>query len=135
MFPLLNWAELDVWLYILQEKIDIVPLYFADKRMRWIDANSGQILGLDNERTLPRLIKKEKSTLEDRWIRSRTLGCYPQTGAVLRTATTREETVSEILMSKNSEREGRLLDKVQTGSMKKKSARSTFNYSINERTI
>lgn len=120
VFPLSNWTELDIWLYILQEQIDIVPLYFADKRMSWIGEDSGQILGLNDDRMLPHLSKKEKSTLKERWIRFRTLGCYPQTGAVLSKATTREEIVMEMLLSKNSEREGRLLDKNQTGSMEKK---------------
>jgi sulfate adenylyltransferase subunit 2 len=126
VFPLSNWTELDIWLYILQEQIDIVPLYFADKRMSWIDEDSGQILGLDDDRMLPHLSKKEKSTLKERWIRFRTLGCYPQTGAVLSKATTREEIVMEMLLSKNSEREGRLLDKDQTGSMEKKKREGYF---------
>jgi sulfate adenylyltransferase subunit 2 len=126
VFPLSNWTELDIWLYILQEQIDIVPLYFADKRMSWIDEDSGQILGLDDDRMLPHLSKKEKSTLKERWIRFRTLGCYPQTGAVLSKATIREEIVMEMLLSKNSEREGRLLDKDQTGSMEKKKREGYF---------
>jgi sulfate adenylyltransferase subunit 2 len=120
VFPLSNWTELDIWLYILQEKIDIVPLYFADERMSWIDEDSGHILGLDDDRMLPHLSPKEKQSLQKRWIRFRTLGCYPQTGAVLSKATTREEIVTEMILSKTSEREGRLLDKDQTGSMEKK---------------
>ncbi|MFT4806936.1 MAG: sulfate adenylyltransferase subunit 2 [Paraglaciecola sp.] len=126
VFPLSNWTELDIWLYILQEQIDIVPLYFANERMSWIDEDSGQILGLDDDRMLPHLSKKEQATLQKRWIRFRTLGCYPQTGAVLSKATTREEIVAEMLLSKSSEREGRLLDKDQTGSMEKKKREGYF---------
>ena len=126
VFPLSNWTELDIWLYILQEQIDIVPLYFADERMSWIDEESGQILGLDDERMLDHLTPKEKSSLKKRSIRFRTLGCYPQTGAVLSTAKTREEIVTEMILSKTSEREGRLLDKDQTGSMEKKKREGYF---------
>jgi sulfate adenylyltransferase subunit 2 len=126
VFPLSNWTELDIWLYILQEQIDIVPLYFANERMSWIDEDSGQILGLDDDRMLPHLSKKEQATLQKRWIRFRTLGCYPQTGAVLSKAITREEIVAEMLLSKSSEREGRLLDKDQTGSMEKKKREGYF---------
>ena len=82
---------------------------------------------------LPHLNRKEKFTLKERWIRLRTLGCYPQTGAVLSKAIAREEIVAEMLLSKNSEREGRLLDKDQAGSMEKKSVRVTPNYPINSR--
>lgn len=126
VFPLSNWTELDIWLYILQERIDIVPLYFADERMSWIDEDSGQILGLDDDRMLPHLTKSEKASLQKRWIRFRTLGCYPQTGAVLSKAATREEIVTEMILSKTSEREGRLLDKDQTGSMEKKKREGYF---------
>jgi sulfate adenylyltransferase subunit 2 len=126
VFPLSNWTELDIWLYILQEQIDIVPLYFAQERMSWIDGDSGQILGLDDDRMLPHLSAKEKDSLQKRWIRFRTLGCYPQTGAVLSKAITREEIVTEMILSKTSEREGRLLDKDQTGSMEKKKREGYF---------
>jgi sulfate adenylyltransferase subunit 2 len=126
VFPLSNWTELDIWLYILQEKIDIVSLYFAAQRMSWIDEDSSQILGLDDDRMLPHLTKNEKASLQKRWIRFRTLGCYPQTGAVLSKATTREDIVVEMILSKTSEREGRLLDKDQTGSMEKKKREGYF---------
>ena len=126
VFPLSNWTELDIWLYILQEKIDIVPLYFAAQRISWIDEDSGQILGLDDDRMLPHLTRNEKSSLQKRWIRFRTLGCYPQTGAVLSKAITREDIVLEMILSKTSEREGRLLDKDQTGSMEKKKREGYF---------
>lgn len=126
VFPLSNWTELDIWLYILQEQIDIVPLYFADERMCWIDEDSGQLLALDDERMLEHLTEKEKASLKKRWIRFRTLGCYPQTGATLSHAKTREEIVTEMILSKTSEREGRLLDKDQTGSMEKKKREGYF---------
>jgi sulfate adenylyltransferase subunit 2 len=125
-FPLSNWTELDIWLYILKEKIDIVPLYFAALRMSWIDDESGQILSLDDDRMLPYLSEKEKASLKQRKIRFRTLGCYPQTGALISDADTLEGIVTEMIASKNSEREGRLLDKDQTGSMEKKKREGYF---------
>jgi len=126
VFPLSNWTELDIWLYILKEQIDIVPLYFAKSRMSWIDEDSGQILALDDDRMLPYLTPKETASLKERMIRFRTLGCYPQTGAVLSSADTLEAIVTEMITSKTSEREGRLLDKDQTGSMEKKKREGYF---------
>nr|WP_136251795.1 sulfate adenylyltransferase subunit CysD [Ningiella ruwaisensis] len=126
VFPLSNWTELDIWMYILQEQIDIVPLYFAKSRMSWVDEESGQILALDDERMLEFLTNKEKDSLKERVIRFRTLGCYPQTGATLSNADTREAIVAEMMLSKTSEREGRLLDKDQTGSMEKKKREGYF---------
>ena len=126
VFPLSNWTELDIWLYILKEQIDIVPLYFAASRLSWVDEESGQILALDDERMLPHLSEKEKGSLQERMIRFRTLGCYPQTGAVLSNADTLEGIVTEMITSKTSEREGRLLDKDQTGSMEKKKREGYF---------
>jgi sulfate adenylyltransferase subunit 2 len=125
-FPLSNWTELDIWLYILKEQIDIVPLYFAAPRMSWIDEESGQILALDDDRMLPYLSEKEQGSLTVRKIRFRTLGCYPQTGGIISNADTLEGIVTEMLASKNSEREGRLLDKDQTGSMEKKKREGYF---------
>jgi sulfate adenylyltransferase subunit 2 len=126
VFPLSNWTELDIWLYIQKEKIDIVPLYFAASRMSWIDEESQQILALDDNRMLPYLTEKEKASLEKRKIRFRTLGCYPQTGAIISDADTLEGIITEMIASKNSEREGRLLDKDQTGSMEKKKREGYF---------
>lgn len=125
-FPLSNWTELDIWLYILKEKIDIVSLYFAAPRMSWIDEDSGQILALDDDRMLPYLSEKEQTSLKIRKIRFRTLGCYPQTGGIISDADTLEGIVTEMIASKNSEREGRLLDKDQTGSMEKKKREGYF---------
>lgn len=126
VFPLSNWTELDIWMYILEENIDIVPLYFAKPRLSWVDSDSGQILALDDERMLPFLSEKEKATLKERWIRFRTLGCYPQTGAVESQATTLPMIVHEMMTSRSSERQGRLLDQDQAGSMEKKKREGYF---------
>lgn len=126
VFPLSNWTELDIWLYILREQIEIVPLYYAAPRLSWVDEDSGQILALDDERMLPHLTSAEKESLEERWIRFRTLGCYPQTGAVESKATQVTDIISEMLMSNSSERQGRLLDKDQSGSMEKKKREGYF---------
>jgi sulfate adenylyltransferase subunit 2 len=126
VFPLSNWTELDIWLYILKEKIDIVPLYFAAERLSWIDDSSGQILALDDERMRPNLSPSELESLQKRWIRFRTLGCYPQTGAVESRATSVEGIVAEMLTTRTSERQGRLLDADQVGSMEKKKREGYF---------
>ena len=126
VFPLSNWTELDIWLYILKEKIDIVPLYFAAERMSWVDDASGQILALDDERMRPYLSPTELASLQPRWIRFRTLGCYPQTGATESQATTVEGIVAEMLTTRTSERQGRLLDTDQAGSMEKKKREGYF---------
>ena len=126
VFPLSNWTELDIWIYILQERIDIVPLYLAAPRKSWIDDDSGQILALDDERMLPFLTQTERQSIKQRWIRFRTLGCYPQTGAVESRADSVEQIIAEMLTSKSSERQGRLLDKDQVGSMEKKKREGYF---------
>lgn len=126
VFPLSNWTELDIWLYILKEKIDIVPLYFAAERLSWVDDDSGQILALDDERMRPYLSPSELESLQSRWIRFRTLGCYPQTGAVESRATSVEGIVAEMLTTRTSERQGRLLDADQVGSMEKKKREGYF---------
>lgn len=126
VFPLSNWTELDIWLYILKENIDIVPLYFAAERLSWVDDASGQILALDDERMRPYLSARDLQTLQPRWIRFRTLGCYPQTGAVESRATTVEGIVAEMLTTRTSERQGRLLDADQAGSMEKKKREGYF---------
>ncbi len=120
IFPLSNWTELDIWLYILREEIDLVPLYLAKERMSWIDEKSGQILALDDDRMLPHLNKKEQESVQMRSIRFRTLGCYPQTGATLSTANKVSDIVQEMIVTSTSEREGRLLDKDQSAAMEQK---------------
>lgn len=126
VFPLSNWTELDIWLYIHQEKIDLVPLYLAAPRLSWIDDSSGQLLVLDDERMLPFLSEQEKRSLRERQVRFRTLGCYPQTGAVESTAGTVPEIIQEMLLSSTSERQGRLIDSDQVGSMEKKKQEGYF---------
>lgn len=126
VFPLSNWTELDIWLYILREKIDLVSLYFSASRKTWIDEASGQILILDDERILPFLTPAEHDSIADRNVRCRTLGCYPQTGAVLSDAISVSSIIEELLLSTTSEREGRMLDKDQTGSMEKKKREGYF---------
>lgn len=126
VFPLSNWTEIDIWQYIHQERIDIVPLYFAAPRLSWIDDRTGQILALDDDRMLPYLSSTERTTLAERWIRFRTLGCYPQTGAVESRATTVPEILAEMLASRTSERQGRLLDIDQAASMERKKREGYF---------
>ncbi|MCB1972811.1 MAG: sulfate adenylyltransferase subunit CysD, partial [Geminicoccaceae bacterium] len=110
VFPLSNWTELDIWQYILSEKIELVPLYLASPRMSWIDDRNGQIFALDDQRMLPFLSPTEKSSLKKRVIRFRTLGCYPQTGAVASEACSLPEVIQELLLSTSSERQGRTID-------------------------
>lgn len=126
VFPLSNWTELDIWMYIYKENIDIVPLYFARPRLSWVDEGTGQILGLDDERVLPYLTESEKASIEERWIRFRTLGCYPQTGAVDSRSETVGDIIIEMMNSRTSERQGRLLDKDQANSMEKKKQEGYF---------
>lgn len=125
VFPLSNWTELDIWLYIMHENIEIVPLYKASERLTWIDS-SGTVLAMDDERMMEYLNDNEKATLKESWVRFRTLGCYPQSGAVLSKATKIEDIISEMLTTTTSERAGRLLDKDQVGSMEKKKQEGYF---------
>ena len=120
IFPLSNWTELDVWLYILQEKIPVVPLYFAKKRP--VVERQGTWLMVDDER-MP-LEPGERP--QNRMIRFRTLGCYPLTGGIDSTAQSVEELLEEMLQSRSSERQGRLIDQDQVGSMEKKKREGYF---------
>ena len=120
IFPLSNWTELDVWLYILQEKIPVVPLYFAKKRP--VVERQGTWLMVDDER-MP-LEPGERP--QNRMIRFRTLGCYPLTGGIDSTAQSVEELLEEMLQSRSSERQGRLIDQDQAGSMEKKKREGYF---------
>jgi sulfate adenylyltransferase subunit 2 len=126
VFPLSNWTELDIWQYIMMENIELVSLYFSASRLSWIDSASGQVFGLDDERMRPFLTPEEQKTIAYRSIRFRTLGCYPQTGAVLSEANSAADIVQELLLAKTSEREGRVLDKDQVGSMEKKKREGYF---------
>jgi sulfate adenylyltransferase subunit 2 len=120
VFPLSNWTEKDVWRYILREKLDVVPLYFA--AMRPTIVRGGQILMQDDERLQPRAGER----VEMRKIRFRTLGCYPLTAAVESDADTIEAVVAETLNAQTSEREGRLIDHDQIGAMEKKKQEGYF---------
>jgi sulfate adenylyltransferase subunit 2 len=120
VFPLSNWTELDVWQYIHLEQIPIVPLYFAAPRPTV--ERDGLIIMVDDERF--RLKPGEEPV--ERWIRFRTLGCYPLTGAVESKATTLPEIIREMLLTTTSERQGRAIDHDQTASMEKKKQEGYF---------
>ena len=120
VFPLSNWTELDVWQYILREKIEIVPLYFAAERPTVI--RDGLILMVDDDR-----FPLDGETLAPRKVRFRTLGCYPLSGAVESAADTVEDIVAEMLLTKTSERQGRVIDKDGgSASMEKKKQEGYF---------
>jgi sulfate adenylyltransferase subunit 2 len=119
-FPLSNWTELDVWLYIYLENIPLVPLYFAAERP--VVDRDGALIMVDDDRM--RLQPDEKPRLER--VRFRTLGCYPLTGAVLSSATTVAEIIHEMLMTRLSERQGRLIDFDEEGSMETKKREGYF---------
>ena len=120
IFPLSNWTEIDVWQYIYQEKIKIVPLYLA--AVRPVIKRDDLLLMVDDKR----LDIKENEKIENKLIRFRTLGCYPLTGAIESSADSVESIIIELLESKNSEREGRVIDKDQIGSMEKKKQEGYF---------
>ncbi|MDJ0611437.1 MAG: sulfate adenylyltransferase subunit CysD [Kiloniellales bacterium] len=120
VFPLSNWTELDVWQYIHLENIPIVPLYFAKERPV-VERDGVQIM-VDDER----IPLKEGEKPQMKWVRFRTLGCYPLTGAVESRATTLTEVIQEMLLTKTSERQGRVIDHDQAGSMEKKKQEGYF---------
>ena len=120
VFPLSNWTELDVWQYIHLEDIPIVPLYRA--AMRPVIERDGVLIMVDDDRM--RLEQGEQPV--EKMVRFRTLGCYPLTGAVESEATTLPEIIQEMLVAKNSEREGRVIDHDQDGSMEEKKREGYF---------
>lgn len=120
VFPLSNWTELDIWQYILAEDIPIVPLYYAAKRP--VVRRSGQLLMVDDER----MPLEPNEVPEQANVRFRTLGCYPLTAAIESEATTLEEIVAEMLIARTSERQGRLIDHDEAGSMEKKKREGYF---------
>jgi sulfate adenylyltransferase subunit 2 len=120
VFPLSNWTELDIWQYIYMERIPIVPLYFAKERP--VVEKDGMLIMVDDER-MP-ITAKDK--VEMKMVRFRTLGCYPLTGAVESTATTLPEIIQEMLLTTTSERQGRLIDRDQSGSMEQKKREGYF---------
>ena len=120
VFPLSNWTELDVWEYIALENISVVSLYFAEPRP--VVARNGTLIMVDDGR-LP-LNPDEQP--EIRRVRFRTLGCYPLTGAFESEASTVEEVIAEMRTMRNSERQGRLIDRDQPGSMERKKREGYF---------
>lgn len=120
VFPLSNWTELDVWQYIHLEDIPIVPLYFAAKRP--VVKREGVYIMVDDER----MPLEPGETPELRRVRFRTLGCYPLTGAVESKATTLPEIIQEMLLARTSERQGRIIDYDQAGSMEQKKREGYF---------
>ena len=104
VFPLSNWTELDIWLYLLREDIPIVPMYFADERP--VVERDGVLVMVDDDR----MPLREGETPDMKKVRFRTLGCYPLTGAVESNAETLEEIVQEMLLTTTSERQGRVID-------------------------
>jgi sulfate adenylyltransferase subunit 2 len=120
VFPLSNWTELDVWHYVYLEKIPVVPLYFAKPRP--VVDRDGALIMVDDERM--RLNPGEKPRME--MVRFRTLGCYPLSGAVRSNATTLPEIIQEMLLTRTSERQGRLIDHDQAGSMEDKKREGYF---------
>jgi sulfate adenylyltransferase subunit 2 len=120
VFPLSNWTERDVWRYILREKLDVVPLYFAAERPTIL--RNGQLIMRDDER----LPVREGEEIVNRRVRFRTLGCYPLTAAVESDADTIETVVAETLGARTSERQGRLIDHDQAGAMEKKKQEGYF---------
>jgi len=120
VFPLSNWTELDVWQYIRQESIPVVPLYLAAERP--VVERSGALIMVDDER-LP-LQPGERPQL--RRVRFRTLGCYPLTGAIPSDATSLDDIIEEMLATRSSERQGRLIDTDDAASMEKKKREGYF---------
>lgn len=120
VFPISNWTELDVWQYIHLENIPIVPLYFSAKRP--VVKRDGALIMVDDDR-MP-LLPGERP--EMRSVRFRTLGCYPLTGAVESEATTLPEIIQEMLLTKSSERQGRVIDHDAAASMEKKKQEGYF---------
>ncbi len=120
VFPLSNWTELDIWQYIYLEGIPIVPLYFAKERP--VVERDGMLILVDDER-MPLNSGETPQMLK---VRFRTLGCYPLTGAVESDATTLPEIIQEMLLTKTSERQGRLIDHDQAGSMEEKKKEGYF---------
>jgi sulfate adenylyltransferase subunit 2 len=120
VFPLSNWTEMDVWLYIRRENIPVVPLYFA--RPRPVVARDGALIMVDDER----FTLREGEAVETRQVRFRTLGCYPLTGAVESAADTLDKIIREMADSRSSERQGRVIDHDPTASMERKKQEGYF---------
>jgi sulfate adenylyltransferase subunit 2 len=120
VFPLSNWTELDVWDYVRAEQIPVVPLYFAKERP--VVERDGALVMVDDDR----LPLRPGETPRMRRVRFRTLGCYPLTGAIESEASTLDEIIEEMRSSTKSERQGRLIDYDEQGSMEKKKREGYF---------
>ena len=119
-FPISNWTELDIWLYILRENIPLPPLYFA--RERPVVERDGVLIMVDDER----MPLRANETPAMKKVRFRTLGCYPLTGGIESAAETLEQVVQEIVQARTSERQGRVIDHDPTASMEKKKQEGYF---------
>ena len=120
VFPLSNWTELDIWQYIHQEDIPIVPLYYAKKRP--VVERDGMLILVDDDR----LPLEDGEQPEERMVRFRTLGCYPLTGAIESSADSLPGIIEEMLVARTSEREGRAIDHDASASMEKKKQEGYF---------
>jgi len=120
VFPLSNWTELDVWLYIYYENIPTVPLYLAARRP--VVERNGTLIMVDDDR----LPLEPGETPQERMVRFRTLGCYPLTGAVESEADTLPKIIEEMLRARDSERQGRVIDYDEAGSMEDKKREGYF---------
>lgn len=120
VFPISNWTELDVWLYIHQERIPIVPLYYAKERP--VVERDGMLILADDDR----LELQPGEKIQKKLVRFRTLGCFPLTGAIESSAATLPAIIREMLLARTSERQGRLIDHDQSGSMEKKKQEGYF---------
>ncbi len=120
VFPLSNWTEMDVWLYIRRESIPVVPLYFA--RPRPVVERDGALIMLDDDR----FVLRAGEVVQQREVRFRTLGCYPLTGAVESAADTLDKIIEEMASSRSSERQGRVIDQDPTASMERKKQEGYF---------
>ncbi len=120
VFPLSNWTELDIWLYIYRENIPVVPLYVAAERP--VVERDGALIMVDDER----LPLRDGEVPQLRKVRFRTLGCYPLTGAIESEADTLEKIIQEMLVATTSERQGRVIDQDPTASMEKKKLEGYF---------
>ncbi|MGC1550136.1 MAG: sulfate adenylyltransferase subunit CysD [Rhodanobacter sp.] len=119
-FPLSNWTEMDVWLYIQRENIPVVPLYFAKQRP--VVERDGALIMVDDDR----FTLREGEQAQMREVRFRTLGCYPLTGAVESSADTLDKIIEEMASSRSSERQGRVIDQDPTASMERKKQEGYF---------
>jgi sulfate adenylyltransferase subunit 2 len=120
VFPLSNWTEIDVWQYIRQENIPVVPLYFAAHRP--VVERGGTLIMVDDHR----LDLQPGESVQQKLVRFRTLGCYPLTGAIESTSTTLDDIIDEMLQARTSERQGRLIDTDDAASMEKKKREGYF---------